>query len=106
MRRMRQLLLVTWVVCALPATAFGQWATSATEHDWRFNLGGNSYGLVQRVTYFTTFGAGGISTTTICLGPCTTNTRVPAANIALIMLLPVGSTGLLLLSRLLPRNRV
>ena len=104
MRQIRHLLLVTLVVCALPIAAHAQWATSSNEHDWRLTIGGNSYGLLQRVTYFASYGVGGIRTTTICLGPYTANTRLPAAYVAAMMFLPVGAT-LFLLARLFPQRR-
>ena len=87
-----------------PDAAQYRLATSSNEHDWRLTIGGNSYGLLQRVTYFASYGVGGIRTTTICLGPYTANTRLPAAYVAAMMFLPVGAT-LFLLARLFPQRR-
>ena len=105
MRKIRQLLLVTLVVCALPMVAHAQWASSQTEHDWRLNIAGHSFGLVQQAIYTVSLSYPSYRTTTIYLGPYTTATRIPAAYAAGMMLLPVGAIGLFLLTRLLAQRR-
>ena len=105
MRKIRQLLLVTLVVCAWPMVARAQWATSRTEHDWRLNIAGHSFGLVQEAIYTVSLSYPNYRTTTIYLGPYTTTTRVPAAYAAVMMLLPAGTIGFLLLTRLLAQRR-
>ena len=100
MGRFRQFLLLSWAFCALPVAASAQWASSITEHDWCFTVGGNSYGLQQRVTYTISLGYGGTRTTTLYLGRYTATTRIPAPFVALIALLPVGTVGFFLLTRL------
>ena len=97
---MRQSLVVALVAFALPLAAHAQWASSLIEHEWLITIGGNSYGLVQRVT--DSAGVRRERTTTVCLGSYTTTTRVRAAYLALLMLLPVGALGVVLLPRLSP----
>ena len=103
MRKFRKLLLVTLFVCVLPAAAHGQWARGRIEHDWRVAVGGYSYGLVQRASDTTGQDWGWCRTTTIYLGPYTTTTHFRAAHVAMVLLLPIGAGGVLLLTR--PRNR-
>lgn len=104
MGRIRQYVVMSLLACAPPFAAHAQWATTVTEHDWRLTIAARPYGLLQRVHYV---GAriGGTRTTTLCLGPYTANTRVPAACVATVILLPVGVVGLLVLRGLFPGKK-
>lgn len=93
---------LSWLLltlCALPTAAQAEWATTDIEHDWRATLGGNSFGLVQQVTYFTARGFGGDRKTLVCLGPFTIATRVRAPFVAALVILPCGAIGLWALTR-------
>ena len=96
MRRMRQCFLMGLLVGAATVTAHAQWGTTETEHDWRLTIAGRACGLVQRVSYV---GAriGGTRRTTIYLGRYTAETRIPAAYVATVMLLPVAVLGVIVL---------
>jgi hypothetical protein len=100
MRKFRPLLSVTLLVRVLPIAAYGQWARGRVEHDWRFAVGGYSFGLVQRATDTTGQDWGWCRTTTICLGPYTITTHFRAAYVAMVPLLPIGAGGVLLMTRL------
>jgi hypothetical protein len=104
MRTIRQYLLMTVVVCASPFAAHAQWATLETEHDWRLTIAGRPYGLVQQVSYV---GArlGGTRMTTICLGSFAAKTRIPAAFVATMFLLPVAVLGCFVMTGLFRQKR-
>jgi len=99
----RHYFLMTLLVCASPFVAHAQWAATITEHDWQVTVGRHSYGLVEMVTYV---GAriGGTRRTTICVGRYTAETRIPAACVATVILLPVGVLGLFVLRGLLSQR--
>jgi len=96
MRRIRHCFLMSLLVCASPFVAHAQWAATITEHDWRLTVGGHSYGVVERVRYVGVR-LGGKRTTTIYVGRYTAETRLPAALVATVTLLPVGVLGLFVL---------
>lgn len=100
MRRIRHCFLMTLLVCTSPFVAHAQWAATITEHDWRVRVGGHFYGLVQQVTYVGVR-IGGTRRTTIYVGRYAAETRIPAAYVATVILLPVGVLGLFVLRGLL-----
>ncbi len=105
MGKIRKLLLLALAVCPLPMTAHAQdGGYFITQHDWRLTTGSISYGLSQ-----TAWGkagrVSGPSTTTIYLGRYTANTRIPAAYVAMMLLLPAGVVGWFLLAGLWRRER-
>ena|ERR1035437_2827308 len=106
MCKIRQLLFVILVVCAMPIAAQAQWAFSRTEHDWRISVGANSYGLLQQEVYTIDL-VHGTRITTIYFGSHTwATTRFRADYIAALSLLIVGTVVVLSLKRLLSGKRV
>ncbi len=84
--------MVTVLMCAFPIGARAQSYYGYVEHDWRFNVAGNSYGLVQEV-----FGPPGRRTTTIYFGGGTLTTKLRAPYIAAFTVVSIGPAGLFLL---------
>ncbi len=106
MGNIRKWLPVALVVCALAMTAHAQdGGYFITEHDWRLTIGSTSYGLSQWA-WGKAGRVSGPSTTAIYLGRYTASTRIPAACVALMLLLPAGVAGWFLQSGLWHRNRV
>ena len=102
--RFNGVFLVALAVITCPMAAHAQWGISYNEHDWRITVGGKSYGLVQEFCSFTSI-TNGFRQTTIYFGPYTTATRFRAPWVTVVLLLPLGGAGLLLLTRFLPENR-
>jgi hypothetical protein len=100
MRKIRQVLLMVWLIGALPVTSHAQqWAISYIEHDWRVTISGNSYGLTQEFLS-TVSTVVGTRTTTIYFGQHTFHTSLPAVCVAALAIASVGAVPLLLLAML------
>jgi hypothetical protein len=104
MRTIRESMLMTVVICASSLAAHAQWGVTENEHDWRLTIAGRPYGLVQQVSYV---GArlGGTRMTTICLGSYEAKTRIPAAYVATMVLLPVALIGRFVMTGLFRQKR-
>jgi len=100
MRKIRLLLLMMWMVLFLPIAAYGQWATSRIEHDWRVSIGGSSFGATQEFlsTYSTTLGT---RTTVIYLGRYTIRTGLPAGWVAVLAVSFFGTACVFLITKVL-----
>src|SRR5262245_52962732 len=94
MHKIRQLLLMTALMSTFPILAYAQNYSSYVEHDWRFNIRGNSYGLVQRV-----FGPPARRTTTIYFAGNTFTTKLRAPCVIAFTVVSFGAAGLFLLTR-------
>jgi len=91
--KIRQFLLLAVLMSAPSTAARAQNYRHYVEHDWRINVGGNSYGLVQEV-----LGPPDRRTTSICLGGRTFTTRLRATHMATLMFVLLVAAGFFLLA--------